>query len=153
MLDPKILRNDLDSVVEKLRVKNFDLDANAFSQLEQLRKSLQVSTEKLQAERNSRSKAIGEAKSNGDDIQPLLDEVNSLGDQLKTAQVELSELQDQLDDLLLGIPNLPHESVPAGDSEADNIEVLRWGKLPEFDFEIHDHIDLGILELQKDHQK
>ena len=144
MLDPKILRNDLDNVVEKLRTKNFELDANAFRQLEAQRKSLQISTEKLQSERNSRSKAIGDAKAKGDDIQPLLDEVAHLGDQLKTAQAELGELQLQLDSFLLGIPNLPHESVPAGNSEDDNIEVLRWGKPPEFDFEPSDHIDIGL---------
>jgi seryl-tRNA synthetase len=144
MLDPKILRNDLDSVVEKLRIKNFELDATAFRQLEEQRKSLQISTENLQSERNSRSKAIGDAKAKGDDIQPLLDEVANLGDQLKTAQAELAKLQAELDDLLLGIPNLPHESVPAGNSEDDNIEVLRWGKPPEFDFEPSDHIDIGL---------
>ena len=144
MLDPKILRNDLDSVVERLRTKNFELDADAYRQLEEQRKSLQISTENLQSERNSRSRAIGEAKAKGGDIQPLLDEVASLGDQLKSAQTELAELQLGLDNLLLGIPNIPHESVPAGDSEEDNLEVLCWGELPEFEFEAKDHIDLGL---------
>ena len=130
MLDPKLLRSDLEMAVEKFRVKNYDLDANRFSELEERRKSLQVDTQNLQSERNSRSKAIGEAKAKGEDIQPLLDEVSAIGDRLKAAESELGELQDALDDLLMGIPNLPHESVPAGDSEDDNEEVLRWGEPP-----------------------
>jgi len=143
MLDSKLLRSDLDTVVEKLRVKNYDLDVTRFADLEERRKSLQVDTQNLQSQRNSRSKAIGEAKGRGEDIQPLLDEVAQLGDRLKTAETELGELQAALDDLLMGIPNLPHESVPAGDSEDDNTEVLRWGEPPQFDFEVRDHIDLG----------
>jgi seryl-tRNA synthetase len=143
MLDPKLLRSDLDTVVEKLRIKNYELDASSFSQLEERRKSLQVDTQNLQGERNSRSKAIGAAKAKGEDIQPLLDEVAQLGDQLKAAEGELGELQDKLDDLLLGIPNIPDDSVPAGNSEDDNEEVLRWGEPPVFDFEPSDHIDLG----------
>ena len=143
MLDPKLLRSDLDNVVEKLRVKNYELDVSSFSQLEERRKSLQVDTQNLQSERNSRSKAIGAAKAKGEDIKPLLDEVTQLGDQLKAAETELNELQDRLDDLLLGIPNMPDDSVPAGNSEEDNEEVLRWGEPPAFDFEPRDHIDLG----------
>jgi seryl-tRNA synthetase len=143
MLDPKILRSDLDSVVEKLKIKNFDLDANAFRELEEQRKSLQVSTQDLQSERNSRSRAIGEAKGRGEDIQPLLDEVASLGDQLKAAETDLARLQEKLDDLLTGIPNIPHPSVPAGDSEDDNLKVLSWGEKPDFDFAPRDHIELG----------
>ncbi len=143
MLDPKLLRSDLDGVADKLRVKNFDLDTGAFRELDEQRKTLQVSTQNLQNERNTRSRAIGEAKSRGEDIQPLLDEVASLGDQLKAAEAELASLQQKLDALLSGIPNIPHESVPAGDSEDDNLEVLSWGEVPEFDFEVRDHIELG----------
>ena len=143
MLDSKILRTDLDRVAERLKVKNYSFDVAAFSELEERRKSLQVSTQNLQSERNSRSKAIGEAKAKGDDIQPLLDEVADLGDQLKAAETELNALQNDLDDLLLGIPNLPHETVPTGDSEADNIEILQSGEQPQFDFEPRDHIELG----------
>ena len=143
MLDPKLLRSDLDTVVEKLRIKHYELDVSSFSELEERRKSLQVDTQNLQSERNSRSKAIGEAKAKGEDIQPLLDEVAQLGNQLKSAEADLGELQDKLDDLLMGMPNLPHDSVPAGDSEDDNEEVLRWGEPPRFDFEPRDHIDLG----------
>ncbi len=143
MLDPKLLRSDLDTVVEKLRIKHYELDVSSFSELEERRKSLQVDTQNLQSERNSRSKAIGEAKAKGEDIQPLLDQVAQLGDQLKSAEAEFGELQDRLDELLMGMPNLPHDSVPAGDSEDDNEEVLRWGEPPRFDFEPRDHIDLG----------
>jgi seryl-tRNA synthetase len=143
MLDPKLLRSDLDGVADKLKIKNFDLDTDAFRELEEQRKSLQVSTQNLQSERNTRSRAIGEAKGRGENIEPLLDEVASLGDQLKAAEAELGALQEKLDALLSGIPNIPHESVPAGDSEEDNVEVLSWGEVPEFDFAVRDHIELG----------
>jgi seryl-tRNA synthetase len=143
MLDPKLLRSDLDQVVEKLKIKNFDFDADEFRKLEEERKRLQVSTQNLQGERNSRSRAIGDAKGRGEDIQPLLDEVASLGDQLKAAETELEALQSNLDALLSGIPNIPDESVPAGNNEDDNIEVMSWGEIPKFDFEVRDHIDIG----------
>jgi seryl-tRNA synthetase len=143
MLDPKLLRSDLDQVVDKLKIKNFDFDADEFRKLEEERKHLQVSTQNLQGERNSRSRAIGDAKGRGEDIQPLLDEVTSLGDQLKAAEAELESLQSNLDALLNGVPNIPDESVPAGNSEDDNIEVLSWGEIPKFDFEVRDHIDIG----------
>ena len=113
MLDPKLLRNNLDSVAEKLRVKNYVLDKQLFNQLEDQRKSLQVSTQQLQSERNSKSKAIGKAKAQGEDVQELLDEVASLGDSLKQEENQLGELQTQLDDLLLLMPNIPDESVPS----------------------------------------
>ena len=132
MLDPKILRSDLDNVVAKLKIKNFDLDANEFRKLEAERKRLQVATQNLQGERNSRSRAIGEAKGRGEDIKPLLEEIESLGAQLKSAETELETLQSNLDALLNGIPNIPDDSVPAGDSEEDNIEVLSWGEKPQF---------------------
>jgi len=143
MLDPKLLRSDLDQVVEKLKIKNFDFDTDEFRKLEEERKHLQVSTQNLQGERNSRSRAIGDAKGRGEDIQPLLDEVASLGDQLKAAEAELEALQSNLDAVLNGVPNIPDESVPAGNSEDDNIEVLTWGEIPTFDFEVRDHIDIG----------
>jgi seryl-tRNA synthetase len=128
MLDPKLLRSDLDKVVEKLKIKNFEFDTGEFLKLEEERKSLQVSTQNLQGERNSRSRAIGEAKGRGEDIQPLLDEMASLGSQLKSAEAELDALQAKLDELLQGVPNIPHDSVPAGNSEDDNIVVLEWGE-------------------------
>jgi len=145
MLDPKLLRTDLDSVVKKLRTKNFEFEVTLFNQLEDRRKALQVSTQSLQSERNTQSKAIGKAKAKGEDAQPLLDMVARLGDKLKAAESELAELQTQLDNLLLGVPNIPHESVPKGNSDEDNIEVLRWGEPRKFDFEVRDHIDLGSL--------
>ena len=154
MLDTKLLRSDLDSIVEQLKIKHFDLDAARFRALDEQRKTLQVETqqqrrdlqqqtEQLQSERNSRSRAIGELKGRGEDIQPLLDEVTQLGDRLKSAESGLETLQSELDELLQGVPNLPHESVPAGDSEDDNLEVLSWGAPPRFDFEPRDHIELG----------
>jgi len=143
MLDSKLLRSDLESVVEKLKIKNFVFDVDAFRELEEQRKVLQVSTQELQSERNTRSRAIGAAKASGEDIQPLLDEVASLGDKLKQAESELGDLQVKLDELLQGIPNVPHDSVPSGDSEDDNTVVSHWGEPPQFDFEARDHIDLG----------
>ncbi len=143
MLDSKLLRSDLESVVEKLKVKNFVFDVDAFREFEEQRKVLQVSTQELQSERNTRSRAIGAAKASGDDIQPLLDDVASLGDKLKQAEAELGDLQVKLDELLQGVPNVPDDSVPTGDSEDDNTVVLHWGEPPQFDFEARDHIDLG----------
>ena len=144
MLDPKRLRSDeLDSIVEKLRIKKFDFDVELFNRLEERRKTLQVSTQNLQSERNSQSKAIGKAKAQGEDAKPLLEAVANLGDSLKKAEKELDELQTQIDDLLLFVPNIPHDSVPAGLSEDDNVEVLKWGEPGSFDFEVLDHIELG----------
>ncbi len=145
MLDPKRLRTDLDAIVEKLRIKHFEFDTATFNQLEEQRKSLQIRTQNLQNERNLQSRAIGRAKGQGEDIQPLLDSESELGDQLKAAESELGELQTRLDDLLLGVPNIPHESVPGGASEDDNQELLTWGNKPEFNFEIRDHIELGRI--------
>ena len=144
MLDPKLLRADFDSVVEQLRIKKYDFDTGLFSQLEKQRKSLQINTQQLQSERNSKSKAIGKTKAQGDDIQSLLDEVADLGDKLKQVEGDLDELLVKIEDLLLGMPNLPDASVPAGNTEDDNIEVLVWGEKPDFDFEIKDHVDLGV---------
>jgi len=144
MLDPKLLRANLDFVVEQLRIKKYDFDTGLFSQLEKQRKSLQVNTQQLQSERNSKSKAIGKAKAQGDDTQPLLDEVADLGDKLKRAEGDLDELLVKIEDLLLGMPNVPDASVPAGNTEDDNIEVLVWGEKPDFEFEIKDHVDLGV---------
>jgi len=144
MLDPKLLRSELETVVEQLRIKKYDFDTELFNTLEQQRKSLQVDTQQLQSERNSKSKAIGKAKALGEDIQPLLEEVGTLGDKLKQAESALDELQNKLSDLLLGMPNIPDASIPAGNSEDDNIEVSVWGDKPVFDFEVKDHIDLGV---------
>lgn len=143
MLDIKLLRNDLDGVVAELMRRGFELDGKQFQALEDKRKSLQTATQNLQNERNTRSKSIGQAKAKGEDIQPLLAEVADLGDKLKAAEQELSTLQNEIDEIVMGIPNLLHESVPAGKTEDDNVEIARWGEATKFDFEPKDHVDLG----------
>lgn len=144
MLDPKLLRNDLPDVVARLARRGFDFDTERFEQLEVRRKDLQVRTQNLQNERNTRSKSIGQAKARGEDIEPLKQAVADLGDELKRLEAELAEVQQGIDDILLGTPNLPHESVPPGQSEDDNEEVRRWGEPKTFDFEPKDHVDLGL---------
>jgi len=143
MLDPKLLRAELDETAEKLTRRGFTLDKDQFNALEERRKVIQVRTQELQSERNSRSKEIGKAKARGEDIQPLLDQVADLGEQLKQSESDLRELQVELDQLLLGIPNLPDDSVPKGDDEDANVEVRRWGEPRSFSFEARDHVDLG----------
>ncbi|MEW9898607.1 serine--tRNA ligase [Chitinivorax sp. PXF-14] len=143
MLDIQLLRNDLDGVAARLAARGFQLDTEAFAALENERKFLQTRTQELQAKRNATSKQIGIAKSKGEDVSAIMAEVASLGDELKAAEVSLAALQDKLNDLLLNIPNLPHESVPAGSDEAGNVEVRRWGTPRQFDFEVKDHVDIG----------
>ncbi|MGP9663862.1 serine--tRNA ligase [Halomonas sp. AOP22-C1-8] len=143
MLDPKLLRGDLDALAQQLARRGFVLDKEGLQTLESRRRELQTQTEQLQSERNTRSKAIGKAKASGEDIQPLLDEVSDLGDRLDNAKHELAEVQAAWDDAVSGIPNLPHESVPEGEKEEDNVELHRWGTPREFDFEVLDHVDLG----------
>jgi seryl-tRNA synthetase len=143
MLDPKLIRSNLGHVAAQLGRRGFVLDTDRIEQLESERKAIQVRTEELQAERNRSSKAIGKAKAAGEDIQPLLDQVAGLGAQLEIAKDELEKIQQHLSDLLMGIPNIPHGSVPEGDDESHNVEVRRWGEPPVFDFEVKDHVDLG----------
>ena len=143
MLDPKLLRNELDTVASALARRGFVLDKAKLAALETQRKSLQVEAEALQNERNTRSKAIGRAKAAGEAIAPLLEEVASLGDRLKAANEALNAIQDELQAIALGTPNLPHASVPDGRDENDNREERRWGEPREFDFEPRDHVDLG----------
>jgi seryl-tRNA synthetase len=143
MLDPRLLRTDLDAVARQLARRGYLLDTAALETLEARRKALQVRTQELQAERNARSKGIGRAKAAGEDIAPLLNEVEGLGEQLKLAEEELHALQEELNAVLLDIPNLPHASVPEGAGEEDNPEIRRWGEPPRFDFEAKDHVDLG----------
>jgi seryl-tRNA synthetase len=143
MLDPKLLRGDLDGVAAKLARRGYLLDTAALESLEQQRKEIQVDTQTLQAERNARSKSIGKAKAAGEDIAPLLQEVEGLGDQLKSKEAELAKLQDELNGLLMGIPNIPQDNVPDGKGEEDNPEIRAWGERPVFDFEPKDHVDLG----------
>jgi len=153
MLDPKRLRSELGQIADSLRLKGYVLDTEAFNKLENKRKSLQVDTQNLQSERNSKSKSIGKAKAQGADIQPLLDEVASLGDRLKQAEHELEALQQQIDDLVLGIPNLPDSSVPEGDSEEDNEVVVQWGTPAEYDFDVRDHVELGAMHTGMDFER
>ncbi len=143
MLDPKRLRADLEGVARQLARRGFELATDRIRDLEAQRKALQVRTQELQNERNTRSKSIGRAKAAGEDIQPLLDEVASLGDKLKAAEADLEQIQAALQEIYLGIPNLPHESVPEGRDEEDNREERTWGEIPRFDFEPKDHVDIG----------
>ena len=143
MLDQKLIRTELETVARKLQRRNYRLDTDRISTLEQQRKTLQTLTQDLQNERNTKSKAIGNAKAAGQDIQPLLKEVADLGEQLKSAQTRLLALQDELQQIYMEIPNLLHESVPDGRDENDNEEIRRWGTPREFDFTPKDHVDVG----------
>lgn len=143
MLDPKLIRSDLNAVAELLKKRNFELDVATLESLENKRKACQVATENLQNERNTKSKSIGKAKAAGEDIQPLLDEVAGLGEKLDVAKSELSDVQQQMEAILMGIPNLLHDSVPVGKDESDNLEVRTWGEPKSYDFEVKDHVDLG----------
>jgi len=142
MLDAKLLRSDLETVAEKLKTRGFELDTAQIEALEAQRKELQAKTQSLQAERNSRSKGIGKAKANGEDIAPLLAEVSDLGDQLEAAKSASDEVQLALEDIYASIPNLPHESTPVGGGEEENVEVRKWGEPKQFDFDVQDHVDL-----------
>jgi len=143
MLDPKLLRTDLERVAHVLARRGFQLDTAQLSALEIRRKALQVEAQELQNERNTRSKSIGKAKASGEDIKPLLDEVATLGNRLKGANEALASVQEELRTVALNMPNMPHESVPDGKDEEDNREERRWGEPPSFDFEPKDHVDLG----------
>jgi len=143
MLDPRLFRTELDTVIQQLARRGVQFDQARYESLEARRKQIQVKTQELQNTRNSRSKVIGQAKAKGEDIQPLLDEVQNLGDELKQAESELANIQNEINALLEAIPNILDETVPAGKSEDDNEEISRWGEIPRFDFEPKDHVDLG----------
>ncbi|MDN7123734.1 serine--tRNA ligase [Pseudidiomarina terrestris] len=144
MLDAKLFRSELAETAAYLaKTRDFSLDVAKLEQLEQQRKDLQVRTETLQAERNSRSKAIGKAKAQGEDIQPLLAEVDDLGSQLDQAKADLAEIQSELHSIISGVPNLPDSSVPLGKDEDENQEVSRWGEPRNFDFTPKDHVDVA----------
>ncbi|MCK7548524.1 serine--tRNA ligase [Marinobacter koreensis] len=143
MLDPKRVRTQTEEIARRLAIKNFEFDVAAFEQLEERRRELQVRTETLQSEQNKRSKSIGKAKAAGEDIQPLLEEVENLKKQRSEAEESLRGLQEELNAFLSGIPNLPDEDVPAGESEDDNVEIRTWGEPRAFDFEPRDHVSLG----------
>jgi len=143
MLDPQLLRLHLDEVAEKLAHRGVVIDQTRFTELENARKACQVETQQLQSERNRHSKSIGKAKAAGENISALLAEVSQLGEQVKTCEVNLDTIQTQLNELLMGLPNIPHESVPIGSNEADNPEIRRWGTPITFEFPCKDHADLG----------
>lgn len=142
MLDAKLFRTDLDLLARQLGRRGYELDTEAVKGLEVRRRDLQIKTQELQNERNTRSKAIGAAKAKGDDIEPLLAEVNDLGEELKRCEQDLSELQGNLRDISLAVPNLLHDSVPEGKDEEQNIEVRKWGEPRTFEFDVLDHVDL-----------
>jgi seryl-tRNA synthetase len=145
MLDPALLRGKLAETAERLRAaRNFDLDVPTIERLESERKALSTETQELQNLRNTRSKAIGQAKGKGESVDALMAEVAGIGDKLKSNEQALGEVQAKLADIALGIPNLPDESVPIGKDENDNVEILRWGHPRPFDFPVKDHVDLGV---------
>ncbi len=144
MLDPRRVRDDLEGVTAGLARRGFVLDADHLASLESRRKETQVRTQELQNQRNSRSKGIGQAKARGEDIQPLLDEVAQLKGELEGAEQELGSIQEEMNQLMMGIPNIPHDSTPDGGGEEENVEIRRWGEPPVFDFEPKDHVDLGV---------
>ncbi len=143
MLDIKRLRSDINTVAIQLKRRGFTLDVDRFKALESRRKVLQMRTQELQNERNTRSKSIGQAKAKGEDIQPLLAQVADLGGQLKSAETALLALQVEVQTLVMEIPNLLSDDVPEGKNEEDNVEIRRWGEPQHFTFEAKDHVDLG----------
>ncbi|MEZ7861482.1 MAG: serine--tRNA ligase [Aeromonadaceae bacterium] len=143
MLDPKYLRADITEAAERLAARGFTLDVARINALEEQRKTLQTRTQELQAERNARSKAIGDAKRRGEDVAPLMAQVGELGSELDNCKCKQDEVLAELEALALTIPNLPHESVPVGRDEKENVEVRRWGTPRQFDFEVKEHVALG----------
>ncbi len=143
MLDPHLFRSNLEQVKQQLDRRSYAFDSHAYEALESRRKDVQINTQELQNEKNKSAKSIGQAKAKGEDIQPLLDQVQHLGDQLKAAETELSTIQQEMTALMGAIPNILDEVVPAGKTEDDNMEISRWGEIPEFSFQAKDHVDLG----------
>ena len=143
MLDIQLLRKDLDGVAKRLADRGYTLDVAAFSALEAERRAIQTRTEELQSRRNTLSKQIGAIKGRGEDTSAVMAEVGGIGDEMKASAVQLEDVQKRVSDLMLGMPNLPHESVPLGEDETANVEVRRWGTPRAFDFEVKDHVDVG----------
>lgn len=143
MLDIQLFRKDIDAVVQRLATRGFQLDVATFQALEAERKQLQTQTEDLQARRNTLSKQIGMLKGKGEDASAPMAEVAGIGDTLKASAERLAQIQSQLNDAMMSIPNLPHESVPVGKDETQNVEVRRVGTPRTFDFEVKDHVDVG----------
>ena len=143
MLDPALLRGQLDRVAEQLKTRGYSLDKNAIEQLEAQRKTVQTETQELQNLRNTRSKAIGMAKGKGEDVSALMAEVAGIGDKLKGNEQALAEIQAKIENVALGMPNLPDASVPVGADESQNVEQHRWGTPRTFEFAVKDHVELG----------
>jgi len=144
MLDPVLLRTQPAELALRLKeTRGFDLDVSRIAELEASRKQIQKRTEELQNLRNTRSKAIGQAKAKGEDVSALMAEVAGFGDELKASEVKLDEIRGEIEGIALGIPNLPHASVPVGSDEAGNVEQHRWGTPRTFDFAVKDHVELG----------
>ena len=143
MIDIQLLRKDLDAVVARLAARKFVLDKDAFISLESDRKQVQSRTEELQAKRNQLAKSVGMKKGKGEDASAEIAESTAVNHELQSLTERLGVLQVQLNDFLMRIPNLPHESVPSGKDETENQEILRWGQVPQFDFEAKDHVDLA----------
>lgn len=143
MLDIQLLRNDLEGVARRLATRGLHLDTDTFRALEAERKAVQTRTEELQAARNQASRRIGQAKAQGQDVSALLAEVAGMGEELKAQEARLADVQRRLNDFLLTLPNLPHDTVPVGRSAQDNVEVRRWGTPRAFPFPVRDHVDLG----------
>jgi len=143
MLDPKRVRSEPETVAQLLKKKGYTLDVAAFSALEEKRKTLQVVTENLQSERNTKSKNIGKAKAAGEDIAPLLAEVENLKSALQEKEGELDKVASELEEILQGVPNIPDERVPEGSDEEDNQEIRCWGEPRSFDFDVKDHVEIG----------
>ncbi|WP_206951529.1 serine--tRNA ligase [Trinickia acidisoli] len=144
MLDIQLLRKDLDGVAKRLAARGYTLDVAAFSALEAERRAIQTRTEELQSRRNSLSKQIGAMKGKGEDTTAPMAEVSGIGDQMKASAAQLEDVQARLSKLMLEMPNLPHESVPAGNDERGNVEIRRWGTPRQFDFGVKDHVDVGM---------
>ena len=143
MLDPALLRSQPADLAARLSVRGYSLDVARIESLEAERKRLQVRTQELQNLRNTRSKAIGQAKAKGEDVSALLAEVAGFGDELKASEAELDRIRGDLETIVLEIPNLPDDAVPAGKDETDNVEQHRWGTARVFDFAVKDHVELG----------
>lgn len=143
MLDQNLLRKNLDEVVTRLATRKFVFPVEKYNALETERKAVQSETESLQAQRNSVAKQIGAAKKSGQDASELMKQGADIASRLGVLEKRTEELKKALTDLLLTIPNLPHESVPVGKDETENVEVRRWGTPRDFGFEIKDHVDVG----------
>ena len=143
MLDPQLIRNKLNSIAKALDKRGISIDINKIKKIEDKRKAIQIETEKLQAERNIISKEIGEMKAKGEDTENLLEKVASIKNQLEKNEKELTSIQQELNNLIIVIPNIPHESVPNGSTDKDNQVIREWGEKPNLNFKINDHVDLG----------